>query len=89
LRKFHPFEDPQTELKGLKYTLLPHPENSDSRKAITLMLVSSWCVITIGISFGWAVPSEMYGLLSAFVGAWVTKIQEREMGRLTGAGDDN
>ncbi len=82
-----PLEDTESELRALKLTLIPHPDNNDARKLVTLMLVASWCAITVGISFGWAVPSEMYGLLSAFVGAWVTKIQERELGRLTDAED--
>jgi len=82
-----PLEDAQTEFQALKLALIPHPENNDARKVVTLMLVASWCAITVGISFGLAVPSEMYGLLSAFVGAWVSKIQERELGRLTDAED--
>ncbi len=82
MSKFHPFRDHATELRALKLAILPHENNSDSRKAVTLMLAGSWCVITIGISFGWAVPSEMYGLLSAFVGAWISRMQEREATRI-------
>lgn len=89
MTKFHPFRDRHTELRALKYALTPHEHNSDSRKAITLMLAGSWCVITIGIAFGLAVPTEMYGLLSAFVGAWVSKVQERELKRLADSEDSN
>lgn len=88
MKRFHPFRDAKTELHALRYALKPHPDNSDARKAITLMLAGSWCVITIGIAFGWAVPTEMYGLLSAFVGAWVSKVQERELQRLSGENNE-
>ena len=83
MRSVLPVRDRHTELQALKLALTPHEQNNDVRKAITIMLVASWCIVFIGIAYGAAVPTEMFGLLSAFVGAWVSKMQEQEAQRLS------
>lgn len=68
----------RAELKAAGYAFIPHANNDNTRKLVTLGLVATWIILTVGISFEYAVPTEAYALLSAFVWSRFGKIQEQE-----------
>lgn len=75
------------ELLAFFYAVVPHQNNNRMDKLLTLLLFLAWLAITIGIAYGWAVPAEGYGMLSAFVGYRVGTIKERDGAPSTPEGD--
>ncbi len=72
----------RTEAKGFAYTITPHTENSNQRKAVTIILVVLWGAMTLGSQAGFNPPETAYGTLTAFVFWRIGKIQEQEAERV-------
>lgn len=74
--------DTRTEAKALGYAILPHSENDDSQKTITLGLVALWGAMTLLWQLGYPAPPEAWGMLTGFVAWRIGRIQEKEASRL-------
>jgi len=74
--------DFRTEGRAFIYTLIPHENNSDTRKALTVILFILWGVMGLGIQAGYPAPTEIWGGLTAFVFWRMGKIQEQEADRV-------
>lgn len=74
--------DVVTELRAVVYAAVPHEQNNDVQKLVTIFLLGTWSIVTIGISFGWAVSTPAYAALSVLVWTRFGKVQEQEAGRL-------
>lgn len=62
------FEKVKCELYCLLLTFIPHEYNDHTTKLITIIFVATWCIITIGSSYGHASPDPIqYGIFSALV----------------------
>lgn len=72
----------KTQAQAAYYALRPHPDNSTTRKTVTLALVATWIILTILISTDHAVPTEAYAALSAWVWRRFGKIEEQEAQRI-------
>jgi len=75
----------RTQAKAAFYTVTPHPANNNTRKIGTLALVATWILLTILISTDYAVPTEAYAALSAWVWRRFGKIEEQEAQRIEGS----
>lgn len=82
----------RTECKGLVLTFMPHDNNSNLRKAITLLFVTVWLIITLGLAFQdfAVVQPPFYGVFTAIVFLIVGKQWDIEVQRLMnlGSGDE-
>lgn len=50
--KSHPASRIETEMRALGRCLMPHENNSHTRKGVTLLLVAGWLGWSLGISHG-------------------------------------
>lgn len=52
---------------ALKRSFQPHKDNNNRRKIITLIAVGVWAIITLGIAFGYAQRTDVYGKITYVV----------------------
>lgn len=69
----HTREKIKCELYCLLLAFIPHEYNDHTTKAVTILFITTWSIVTVGIAFGFANPSPLYygpfsGLVFYFFG---------------------
>ncbi len=56
------------EVYCLLLAFIPHSNNDHTTKAVTLLFVATWSIVTLGSAYGYASPDSIqYGVFSALV----------------------
>jgi hypothetical protein len=72
------------ELYCLTLVLRPHANNSDARKAGTIILVGVWALIEVGAAFGVAALPEQFFFLRVLVGVLIGRMWGIEINNFAG-----
>lgn len=77
-------DDAKLEVRGLWRTFMPHEENNNTRKAVTLILVLTWSILTIAMAFEdlATVSPPFYGLYTAVIFLIVGRLWNLEVEKL-------
>lgn len=66
------------EVRAFTRSLWFHPNNDDLEKFVAVALIITWCIITIGVSFGAAEVTTEYTIITAIVWMFIGRLWGQE-----------
>lgn len=79
-----PMKRLRAELLTFVLTFVFHPDNSDGRKAMTILLVIVWAAIEVGAAFGFATLPDQFFFLRLVVGIMIGRMWGIEINNFAG-----
>lgn len=79
-----PFRRLKAELYCLFLTLVPHANNHDGRKAMTILVVGVWAILEVGSAFNLATLPDQFFMLRVVVGVIVGRMWGIEINNFAG-----